>query len=294
MDEERYGPVRIIRGPKNGKAPYSHSFLVGDSGFLIDSGAGLDELKKLKERGRARTIINSHYHPDHITNNTRLNLPVWIHEADAPALRSFDAFSKMTGVWGQPFEHKWRRNVAEWLDFREYEPERTFKDGNILDLGGIKMDVIHTPGHTPGHCCFRFPDEKIMMVFDYDLDKWGPWYGNATSDLPGFVESGRMIEKSDAEIFITSHGAAVYRRDEYIHELKKYMARIDERDEAILGRLKEPATLDDLALAGIFYWNIEKLDRLFKTFERRMVSVHLERLISTGRVALEDGKYREK
>jgi glyoxylase-like metal-dependent hydrolase (beta-lactamase superfamily II) len=40
-------------------------------------------------------------------------------------------------------------------------------DGQRLDLAGIAFDVLHTPGHTPGHCCFHVRDEGVLFSGDH-------------------------------------------------------------------------------------------------------------------------------
>ena len=39
-------------------------------------------------------------------------------------------------------------------------------DGQRIDLAGVSFDVLHTPGHTPGHCCFYVPDEGVLFSGD--------------------------------------------------------------------------------------------------------------------------------
>jgi glyoxylase-like metal-dependent hydrolase (beta-lactamase superfamily II) len=51
----------------------------------------------------------------------------------------------------------------------EYDPPDTFAaltDGARLHLAGIDFDVLHTPGHTPGHCCFSIADEGVLFSGD--------------------------------------------------------------------------------------------------------------------------------
>ena len=45
-----------------------------------------------------------------------------------------------------------------------YEP---LADGAVLDLAGLRFRVIHTPGHTPGHCCFWMEDEGVLFSGDH-------------------------------------------------------------------------------------------------------------------------------
>ncbi len=43
---------------------------------------------------------------------------------------------------------------------------RPLAGGQVLDLAGIEIEVRHTPGHTPGHCCFRVPSEEWLFSGD--------------------------------------------------------------------------------------------------------------------------------
>lgn len=40
------------------------------------------------------------------------------------------------------------------------------QDGLVLDLAGMRFEVLHTPGHTPGHCCFLLPAEGVLFSGD--------------------------------------------------------------------------------------------------------------------------------
>ena len=51
----------------------------------------------------------------------------------------------------------------------DYTPPEEITDlrhGQMLHLAGIDLEVRHTPGHTPGHCCFYLPDEGVLMSGD--------------------------------------------------------------------------------------------------------------------------------
>jgi glyoxylase-like metal-dependent hydrolase (beta-lactamase superfamily II) len=89
-------------------------------GFLIDPGVFnkkiLDAVKK--EGIHIKNIINTHGHPDHTGGNIKFGYPVLVHEADKGFLTA--------------------------------PPERCLKDGDIIKETDIELEVIHTPGHTPG------------------------------------------------------------------------------------------------------------------------------------------------
>ena len=89
-------------------------------------------------------------------------------------------------------------------------PERfeTLSHGQHLDLAGFGIDVIHTPGHTPGHCCFHLPGEGLLFsgdqLFAGAVGRW---------DLPGgsyddLMESmrGRVLPLPEETEVLPGHG----------------------------------------------------------------------------------------
>ena len=51
-------------------------------------------------------------------------------------------------------------------DFAPPEKLDRMADGQVLSLAGVDLEVLHTPGHTPGHCCFYQRDEGILLSGD--------------------------------------------------------------------------------------------------------------------------------
>lgn len=59
-----------------------------------------------------------------------------------------------------------------------YEPRPTatgFVDGETWNLGGVRVEAIHMPGHTAGHCALLMPSEGVPFVGDVDLFSFGPY-----------------------------------------------------------------------------------------------------------------------
>jgi glyoxylase-like metal-dependent hydrolase (beta-lactamase superfamily II) len=85
-----------------------------------------------------KQIINTHGHFDHVGANKRMKAatgaPILIHALDAPML---SMLSRSAAAWGMSAEDSPR-------------PDRFVEEGDILDVGSIRFQVIHTPGHTPG------------------------------------------------------------------------------------------------------------------------------------------------
>ena len=107
---------------------------------LIDVGGKIKEIMTdlQKEGFSAEFILNTHGHFDHIFGEKEAqdlyNLPVYIHKNDKPLV---EHLKEQLMMWGMP-------------DVEPPTITKTFEDGDIIELGELKIKVLHTPGHTPG------------------------------------------------------------------------------------------------------------------------------------------------
>ncbi len=109
-------------------------------GLIIDPGAEGSHLIKFikQEKIFINYIINTHGHPDHIGANRKIkeytNAPILIHQYDAPML------TKSGSVLSLIFP----------LESSSPPADTFIKDGDLIECAGMKLKVLHTPGHTPG------------------------------------------------------------------------------------------------------------------------------------------------
>jgi glyoxylase-like metal-dependent hydrolase (beta-lactamase superfamily II) len=113
-----------------------------DDAVVIDPGFQPERVHRLLEIAGKRPVaaLATHGHFDHIGSAAAFcgdELPFYIHEADQQALT--DAKSWGSGIPTPPIP------VAD---------VRTMTDGDVLEFAGFRIEVIHTPGHTPGSVCF--------------------------------------------------------------------------------------------------------------------------------------------
>lgn len=112
---------------------------------IIDPGDHGDTiLRKIQqEKLKPVCIINTHGHADHIGANAKVKeatgVPVYIHGADAGMLTS--AAKNLSGFVGAGFTCP--------------PADRILSDGDVLSVGQITIEVLHTPGHTPGGICLN-------------------------------------------------------------------------------------------------------------------------------------------
>lgn len=144
----------------------------GDKLTLVDSAlpSQADEItSQLLQEGydisRLSTIILTHFHSDHAGGASKLarrsGAKVLAHIDEAPSIQRTMPFPSASAL----------QRLLLWLDSRVIfrQPpchvDQTLKDGDLIDvLGGIQ--VIHTPGHTPGSICLYQPEREILFCGD--------------------------------------------------------------------------------------------------------------------------------
>ncbi|MBW1779636.1 MAG: MBL fold metallo-hydrolase [Deltaproteobacteria bacterium] len=142
-------------------------------------------------------VIITHGHPDHM-EGVRV-----FHDTDAVVAVS-------------SAEMEFIRTVAphygEALGISDFEPGILLQEGE-LKVGDVNVEVIHTPGHSPGSICLYWPETKVLFTGDVVFNQ-----GIGRTDLPGgngaaLKESIRRISRLDAEYLLTGHGDIVAGRE---------------------------------------------------------------------------------
>lgn len=290
MEQVRPG-VWLVKGENGGRFPYAHSlFLAGESKLLIDTGAGRG-LERLA--GKADLVILSHYHRDHVSGNDRFAQASFrIHPLDAPGVESAAGFLRLSGM--DRLSGEACRELVGQVNFKPTVLDGRITDGERIDLGGLTVRILHTPGHTPGHCAFLVEEYDLVFAADIDLTSFGPWYGNPTSDLEQFRQSIRRLRDLQSALLLTSHSAPVTGTEKVNAGLEAYGAVFDRRESALHALLRrQPLTLEQLIDRKLIFKRHPHPEILYRLFERSMVSKHLESLERRGLIERsDDGLFR--
>lgn len=147
------------------------------------------------------------------------------HAAHAPEVaRSFD-----TQTWLHPGDR-----VLWDAIHPDTAPDRDLEDGDVVEIGGVRLTALHTPGHAPGSVCFHTPDLGVLsadgatvtqplsgVLFSGDtLFQGGPGAtGRSYSDFPTIVASirERLLTLSESTAVLTGHGDTTTVGDEAPH-----------------------------------------------------------------------------
>jgi glyoxylase-like metal-dependent hydrolase (beta-lactamase superfamily II) len=282
------GHVTVLTGVAVGKYPDGNSTLVrgSEASILIDPSLTVHERGGVP--GIDRVLI-SHAHEDHIAGlgATRAQ-HVHAHHDDVHGVRSVEG---LLSIYGLP--------PADAVEFAEDlrtnfhigdTPGATgFADGDVFDLGGVTVRVLHLPGHTRGHSAFVVEPDGVAFVGDVDLSSFGPYYGDHWSDLEDFVASIARVRELDAAHYVTFHHKGIVSgRDEFVRQLDAFASVIDGRDDRLIAMLAKPLSFDELVAEGIVYRPGTRPPHFGDAVERRSIDLHLARLRREGVVVEDD------
>jgi hydroxyacylglutathione hydrolase len=138
--------------------------------LIVDPGDEADRLLAEIEAMGAKLdgILLTHTHFDHVGAVAPIaratGAEVWVPEVEKPVLADINSYVP----W------------AEFGPFESWDAEHTLRGGERLELAGFEIDVLSTPGHSPGHVTFSIPDEQA--IFSGDVLFQG---SVGRTDLPG-------------------------------------------------------------------------------------------------------------
>jgi hydroxyacylglutathione hydrolase len=145
--------------------------------LVVDAPARASEIIAALEGTQTRYIFLTHDHFDHTgvmgSLRSRLKVPLAVHELDSYQLKT--------------------------------PPEILLKDGDTLKLGNLKIEVLHTPGHTPGSLCFKIG--KYLFAGD-TIFPGGPGRTETPDDFKQIIASitQKIFRLPDDTVLLPGHG----------------------------------------------------------------------------------------
>jgi glyoxylase-like metal-dependent hydrolase (beta-lactamase superfamily II) len=203
-------------------------YLVDDDGQLtvVDTGYPRyhDELAPSltalrRDTSDIEAVVLTHGHADHLGSAARIHgesgAQVFAHSADADGIRA--------GAPEPPpafFADAWRPRFARYLlhalasggrSIAAVPSVETFGDGDVLDVPG-KPRVLHTPGHTPGHCALLLEERGVLLsgdalvTLDTATGRTGPRPIRWNGDAELAVASYERLRALAARVVLAGHG----------------------------------------------------------------------------------------
>lgn len=161
---------------------------------MVDPGGYPAQLKReIKEKGlKVQAVLLTHAHFDHIMGLKDVmedfKVPVYVEEMDKEMLT--DGNMNLSGGYMN----------GGFL----FEGAETVTDGQVLELAGFRFRVIHTPGHTPGGCCYYAEKEGVLFsgdtLFHASVGR-SDFPGGSASDLVRSVREKLLILPEETHVY---------------------------------------------------------------------------------------------
>ncbi len=179
-------------------------WVVGDDTecVVIDAAHDADAIEQVVGDRTVRAIIATHGHNDHVSAVAALRFAT-----GAPA-------------------HLHPDDRMLWDETVDGPPDTELADGDVVRVGDVELEVVHTPGHSPGACCLYAPALGVLFSGD-TLFSGGPGAtGRSFSDFPTIIASirTRLFSLPPETVVLTGHGDATTIGDEAPH-LQEWIER---------------------------------------------------------------------
>ena len=231
--------------------------VVGKEGALIDSGYGdersvgstLDYVNGFPGL-RLLYIIITHAHSDHLGGamkiKERTGAQIVLHSAEARAA--------------------------------DISAEKPVEEGDILALDGLCLEVIHTPGHSPGHLCILLREGGILFSGDHVLGMGTTAMRPPEGDMAQYIDSLRKLLDYDIKMICPGHGPPITAPRRKLEELIQH--RLEREQQVLTGLSRGTVTAKEL-VAEIY----PELDSRLYEMAQGQVMAHLVKLEREGKVA---------
>lgn len=251
--------LRVVTAPNPGimTGAGTNQYLVGERRVtLIDCalGAGpnlerlcadLDVSGAILER-----IILTHIHPDHI-----------------------GGVEEVAAVFGAEIVlHESRRGFAG------LDPDRVCRDGDEIPFDGGVLEVLHTPGHESGHCCFFERRRGWLFTGDHVVGAGTVVISPPDGDMAQYIESLRRLLALPARLLLGGHGPVIY---DPRAKLEEYIDHRLARERQVLDGLRRGLTRIPDLVREIY----RDVPPVLHVVAERTVLAHLLKLESEGRAS---------
>jgi glyoxylase-like metal-dependent hydrolase (beta-lactamase superfamily II) len=284
VDQVRPGVRRILcDNPSPFTFTGTNSYIVGTGKVaIIDPGPSNEaHAQALLDAVKGETvthIIVTHTHSDHSPNTARLKAATGatvyaegVHRASRPRYES-------------------EKGSSESGADRDFRPDVTVRDGDVIEGDGWALQAVATPGHTANHMAFAWPERKFLFVGDHVMGWSTSIVAPPDGSMIDYMASLEKLAARNEDLYFSGHGPEIPDAQRFVRFLIRHRQA---REASILHRLAKGAA-DIPTLVRAIYIGI---DPRLTGAAGYSVLAHLEDLVARGIVATDgdpviSGSYR--
>ncbi len=166
-----------------------------------------------------------------------------------------------------------------------FRPDHLPRDGERLQLGGILLTAVHTPGHASNCVSYLLDDERLLFTGDHVLEGVSPVILPPDGDMTAYMGSLQKLAAYEFERIAPGHGGVMQRGKRVISLLRAHRVA---REDKVVGKLMHgAATLDQLTPAVY-----DDVPQERHAWARLTLEAHLIKLARDGRVIESAGSWR--
>lgn len=252
--EQHSAKVRRLVAPNPSlmTGPGTNTYLLGtDELIVIDPGTiDREHLGRLIGAGKIETVVITHHHPDHVSGAGEL---ADYAGAEVAASEGFWAMAKL------------------------YTDGRRLKQGDVVEVPGVKLEVLETPGHASDHIALWFDEEEALFSGDLILGEGTTVISPPDGDLVDYLASLEKVKELAPKVIYPGHFDP---RTDATDWINHYITHRHEREEEVLAAL-EAGVETPAEITKIVY---SAYPSELHPIAERSVLAHLQKLTTEGRV----------
>ncbi len=172
------------------------------------------------------------------------------------------------------------RSRAGYLGGEDFQ----YGDGDRIAFGGGELQVVHTPGHESGHCCFYEPADRVLFSGDHIMGYGTSVIRPPDGDMAAYIRSLERLLDLSISLILPGHGPLVGKPEA---KIKEYIEHRMMREQQVIDALRKGRNTIG-AMTEMIYVDVSGPLKHVAEFS---VEAHLIKLIREGRVRQEGDRY---
>jgi glyoxylase-like metal-dependent hydrolase (beta-lactamase superfamily II) len=242
--------------------PGTNSYLVGEGNVaVIDPGPDIaSHVERIlaEAKGRLRWILCTHTHLDHSPAAAALKAATGAQVLGRPAPKGQDA---------------------------SFTPDLVVENGQRIELSGVTLRAIHTPGHASNHLCYLLEQTKMLFTGDHVMQGSTVVINPPDGEMRAYLASLERLLAEDIAIIAPGHGYLIGAPHK---ELRRLIAHRMAREAKVISSLRKFGTASLEDLLPLVYDDVPP--RVHRVAARSLTA-HLQKLVMEGTVRPSGGRF---